>query len=301
MKVLLVEDEEYTRNGIVRSIPWSELGIDEVVTAEDGQEGLSRALAEQPQIIITDMRMPRMNGHEMASIIRECLSDCSFIFISGFTDVSYFKSAISLSAVDYITKPIDIEELVTVLTSAIAIQNEKARDNRKNERNAVLILTQPDADLTLLDARYTIDPTLLSVVVCVATTASDAVESAIRTTAARFPFKLLLAHWNQNYRLIISCPSPEIDQLKQFMNQLSETCGPAGPAVVSCSSWRQSKHELATAFTEAQLALQRSFITRNSEYFFTRTPLPAWKSSMILYPSFAAICHVSVRRKQSAG
>jgi two-component system response regulator YesN len=134
MKVLLVEDEEYTRNGIVRSIPWSELGIDEVVTAEDGQEGLSRALAEQPQIIITDMRMPRMNGHEMASIIRECLSDCSFIFISGFTDVSYFKSAISLSAVDYIIKPIDIEELVKVLTSAIAIQNEKARDNRKNER-----------------------------------------------------------------------------------------------------------------------------------------------------------------------
>ncbi len=51
----------------------------------------------------------------------------------------------------------------------------------------MLILTQPDADLTLLDARYTIDPTLLSVVVCVATTASDAVESAIRTTAAGSP------------------------------------------------------------------------------------------------------------------
>ena len=62
MKLLLVDDERFTREGIYSLTPWKELGIDEVITAEDGEDGLEKALLFAPEIILTDVKMPRMDG-----------------------------------------------------------------------------------------------------------------------------------------------------------------------------------------------------------------------------------------------
>ena len=66
MKVLIVDDEELTREGIRMSIPWENLGITEVYMAEDGEEGLKKALELVPDIILEDGQMPRRNGRTMA-------------------------------------------------------------------------------------------------------------------------------------------------------------------------------------------------------------------------------------------
>jgi len=111
MELLLVEDEQYTRDGIIKFIDWKRLGIKKVYTAEDGLQGVDVARLHLPDIILADVRMPRMNGVEMARRIRTFHPDCELIFISGYSDREYLKSAIHLSALDYISKPLDLNEL----------------------------------------------------------------------------------------------------------------------------------------------------------------------------------------------
>lgn len=127
MKVLIVEDEVLTREGLLMSIPWEELGIKEVLTAEDGEEGLERAAVQEPDIVMTDVRMPRMDGITMAFEIRKKNKKCRFIFVSGYCDKDYLKSAIHLSAVNYIEKPIEIEEVIAALKQAMKQIMEQRR------------------------------------------------------------------------------------------------------------------------------------------------------------------------------
>lgn len=127
MKVLLVEDEVLTREGLLMSIPWEELGIKEVLTAEDGEEGLEKAAGQEPDIVMTDVRMPRMDGITMAFEIRKKNKKCRFIFVSGYCDKDYLKSAIHLSAVNYIEKPIEIEEVIAALKQAMKQITEQRR------------------------------------------------------------------------------------------------------------------------------------------------------------------------------
>lgn len=132
MEVLLVEDEMLTRDGLVECIPWEELGITRVYTAEDGEEGVEMARLHMPDIIMTDVRMARMDGITMAFEIRKTNKKCRFIFISGYCDKEYLKSAIQLSAVNYIEKPVEIDEVVSALKQAI-LQVTKQRKNEELE------------------------------------------------------------------------------------------------------------------------------------------------------------------------
>ena len=71
MKVLIADDEKLTRSGLISSIDWDSLGIEEVFEASNGIEGLQKARTEKPDIILTDMRMPRMDGATMAEKLRD--------------------------------------------------------------------------------------------------------------------------------------------------------------------------------------------------------------------------------------
>lgn len=134
MKVLMVEDEELTREGMRMCIPWESLGITEVLMAEDGEEGLRKALETEPDIIMADVRMPKMDGISMAFEIRKKLKNCRFIFVSGYCDKEYLKSAIQLSVVNYIEKPIEPEELIEALKKSILqIEEEKRRQAIEEE------------------------------------------------------------------------------------------------------------------------------------------------------------------------
>lgn len=119
MKLLLVDDESYTRDGILSIIPWADLGITKVESAEDGREGLEKALSFLPDIILTDVKMPCMDGVTMAFHIREQLPDSIIIFMSGYADKEYLKSAIRLSAINYIEKPFQPAELIATLKIAV--------------------------------------------------------------------------------------------------------------------------------------------------------------------------------------
>lgn len=111
MKLLIVDDEKLTRDGLLNSIDWKQLGISAVAQADDGLNGYRLALSFQPDIVLSDVRMPRMTGIEMAERLQTHNPDISIIFMSGYSDKEYLKAAIKLKAVSYVEKPIDLDEI----------------------------------------------------------------------------------------------------------------------------------------------------------------------------------------------
>lgn len=122
MKILIVDDEVLTREGIISNIDWDRLGIDEIYEADDGYHGLEMARLYNPDIILSDVRMPRMNGIDMARELHKLLPASSIIFMSGYSDKEYLKEAIKLKAVSYVEKPIDASEIESSIKSALEEQ-----------------------------------------------------------------------------------------------------------------------------------------------------------------------------------
>lgn len=150
IKILIVDDEIFTREGIINEIPWSKLGIIEIEQAYDGINALEVAEKFNPDILLTDVRMPRMNGIELSFKLREQCPTCEIIFLSGYSDKEYLKSAIKLKAVSYVEKPIDIEELQIAIENAIALKLKETEDTRNVMNDIALKLINKDADINNL-------------------------------------------------------------------------------------------------------------------------------------------------------
>lgn len=125
MHMLIVDDEANIRKSLNELIPWSELGIDSTDTAKNGVEGLEKAIKQAPDILLTDVRMPKMDGLKFAEQIRTMFPECKIIFLSGFADKEYLMKAIHLNAVNYVEKPVDIMEIREVVKRAVDMHREK--------------------------------------------------------------------------------------------------------------------------------------------------------------------------------
>ena len=128
MRLLLVDDEEYSREGILSLINAGKPAIDEIRTAENGRDGIAVARDFKPDIILADVKMPKIDGLTMCEEIRAFLPHCSIIIISGYSDKEYLKSAIRLSAVNYLEKPFHPQELMDSLQQAISRCSSHASD-----------------------------------------------------------------------------------------------------------------------------------------------------------------------------
>lgn len=137
----LAEDEEWIRRGINKMIPWEELKLTSAGETDDGREALEEIRRIRPDILVTDIRMPSLNGLEMAEKAVKDLPGLKVIVISGFKEFEYARQALNLGAVRYILKPIDKAELHQVLQQAIeSIEREKgAREDRTAGENAALL------------------------------------------------------------------------------------------------------------------------------------------------------------------
>ncbi|MCL6456925.1 MAG: response regulator [Gorillibacterium sp.] len=115
IKVLLVDDEIWTRDTVKLFGEWERYGMEIVGEAEDGLEALRLIEALQPHIVITDMRMPGVDGVQLLEALNERFPTIKAIVISGYDDFQYAKHALRYGALDYLLKPLDAQELNAAL------------------------------------------------------------------------------------------------------------------------------------------------------------------------------------------
>ena len=152
MRILIADYEELTRKGIISSVDWKSLDITDIDHADDGVHALECVKHAQPDILLTDVRMPRMDGIELAKRLREHHPDCPVIFMSGYSDKEYLKAAINLKAVSYVEKPFVTAEITEALSEAVALVQKQRRQTESNQfflletsSKLALSLTQPGA------------------------------------------------------------------------------------------------------------------------------------------------------------
>ncbi|MGZ7441247.1 response regulator [Paenibacillus sp. TH7-28] len=115
-KVLLVDDEIFVRKGLQKLIPWEDLNYTLVGEADNGDKALYMIEHLQPDLVITDIRMPILDGLDLIRSVKEDAdSDLFFIVISGYHDFSYAQQALRYGVHDYILKPVDDEEMTATL------------------------------------------------------------------------------------------------------------------------------------------------------------------------------------------
>jgi len=115
MKVVVVEDEELVRRGIVLAVDWACVNCVVVGEAADGEEGLEIIRRYQPDLIITDIKMPKLDGIEMLRQLRAEGNRAYVVLLTAYSDFSYAQSALKLGAVDYLLKPFHDGELEAVV------------------------------------------------------------------------------------------------------------------------------------------------------------------------------------------
>ncbi len=126
IKVFLVEDEIVIRNGIKNSIEWKKEGYEFVGEAGDGELAYPMILKTKPDILITDIRMPFMDGLELSRLVKQELPDIKILILSGYDEFEYAKSAIKLRVAEYLLKPISSAKLLEVLKEVtVSIYQER--------------------------------------------------------------------------------------------------------------------------------------------------------------------------------
>ncbi|MCQ2505604.1 MAG: response regulator [Lachnospiraceae bacterium] len=127
-KVFLVEDEYVVREGIKNKIAWAENGFDFCGEAADGELALPLIEKLRPEIVITDIKMPFMDGLEMSKIIRKEFPETEIVFLTGYAEFEYAKEAIKLGVAEYLTKPISGNDLMKVLKNIQKRIEEKQQE-----------------------------------------------------------------------------------------------------------------------------------------------------------------------------
>lgn len=117
-KVVVIEDETMVRRGIVLTIDWASLDCIVAGEAANGEEGMDLVLRLNPDIVVTDVKMPRMDGVEMIQKLRQLGCKSRFIILTAHSDFKYAQSALRLGVSDYLLKPLrdgDLEHSITAL------------------------------------------------------------------------------------------------------------------------------------------------------------------------------------------
>lgn len=161
MKILIADDEDYTREGLIEAVDWEKFGIDEIMQAVNGAEAARIAQWFLPDIVISDIRMPQMDGLAFAERLIQHNPDSRIIFISGYMEIEYLKSAIQLAAVDYIEKPVDLQALDRAIARAAdeirRIHQGKAAvaEHRELQQQKLFrLLTDKEVDERTLDKLF---------------------------------------------------------------------------------------------------------------------------------------------------
>lgn len=136
-KILIVEDEK-SISGVLHSILSEELPIYEFIIADDGLEGLKQIEKEDFALVLSDIKMPKVSGTELLKQALQIKPDTTFVMISGHADIDTAVDCLKVGAYDFISKPIDINRLITSVKNALDKRNlQKSNQHLKSENTTL--------------------------------------------------------------------------------------------------------------------------------------------------------------------
>jgi two-component system response regulator YesN len=137
MKVLIVDDEKHVRNAINMLADWERYGITEVLQASDGEAAVSVIQAQAPQIVMTDMRMPRKDGAELLTWLYTNAPQIKVMVISGYDDFELVRHAVRHGGMDYILKPVQAAALNEALGKAVDCWRKEEHERQRFTRQSI--------------------------------------------------------------------------------------------------------------------------------------------------------------------
>ncbi|MDQ0088250.1 two-component system response regulator YesN [Paenibacillus anaericanus] len=141
LKALLVDDEVHILNNLSKVLPWEDMDIEIVSLAKNGVDALNAAIQHEPDLILSDIRMPVMDGMTLLQEIRNRGLTCEILLLTGYQEFEYAKTAIRHGVKDYICKPINYFELEeTVRNIAGQIREKRKKQNKEQKLNRVAYL-----------------------------------------------------------------------------------------------------------------------------------------------------------------
>lgn len=152
-RVMIIDDDKTIREHLKEIIPWKELGLELVAEASEGEEAMACFVQEEPHIIITDINIPLIDGMELARRFSEREKDIQVILITGFGTLDYAREAIKAGTVDFLLKPIEVDELLNALNKAIENIKKKAEELAKFQRMEEIL----QENLPILQDRYLLE------------------------------------------------------------------------------------------------------------------------------------------------
>lgn len=158
-KLLLVDDEYLELELLEQHVDWAGMGFRVVGTAKNGQEALRRVEELAPDVVITDIKMPVMDGIAFARQLHEQRPSIKIIFLSGYNQFSYLRAAFAVDALDYLLKPIDLDEIAPLMQKVREKCEKDTRDGQRDRqvaasalRRAILIGAAPGEEAASLDS-----------------------------------------------------------------------------------------------------------------------------------------------------
>jgi len=127
-RLIIADDEPKIRRGLSR-LPWHEIDVEVIGEAVDGEDAFHKAKELQPDLMLVDINMPNLTGLELIRQLKETNPECMIFIVSGYDEFEYAKEAIKLDVYDYILKPVNRKELMSVVKKGIESLDTKIKEN----------------------------------------------------------------------------------------------------------------------------------------------------------------------------
>lgn len=250
-RILIADDEPLIREGIQKIIPWEKLGCEVIGVASNGVMALELAKQKKPDIIISDVKMPKMDGLDLLRSVRKLLPEVEFIIISGYDDFKFAQAAIHAHACAYLLKPLVPEDLVALIAELTqkfegAVQNQKPVSRQQLIRNLI--------DQTFVDEdNYTYAELIAQ--------EADAYYTAMAVSINDFP---MLSNLLSTQKLISGVKSFKclVNHLEEFENVTAF----ASSQEIICCVLVQSSVQKLQALLHSTIGQIRSWLTERNCY-----------------------------------
>lgn len=275
-QVMIVDDEYMILKGMAKIVDWQQAGFEIVQTARNGKQALAAFKAHPVDLVITDVRMPEMTGVEFMQQLQALPKAPLVIVLSGYQEFDYVKQALKFGAMDYLVKPVNADELATVLTKANQRleQRTQAKATRhyylemQTERLVAQELDAAQTEKLLVSAGISADQHEFTVICCNVVTNFDGLSAACQKQGQN------LYYTNQNQFII--CFAGTHTLLNQFVRQLEADQLIAGAAFVTVGQRVNQLANLADSLEQAQTLAELYQFYEDRAPFLSGTSRTEW-------------------------